>query len=90
MFFFMIYNDKKVFAIIYSYTYCFHRCAKWLYLNDVDYELIETNLYRDGLMIIIYEQKTKEKRRLSGYFMAKIFPVLRDIDFKQYNEVNFI
>ena len=36
MFFPKIYNDKKVFAIIYSYTYCFHRCAKWLYLNDVD------------------------------------------------------
>lgn len=77
------YNGKKVDAMICSYTYSFQPYTKWLYLNGIDYELVETDLYEDGLEILIFEQEEKSKRRLVGFFMVKVFPAIREMQYQQ-------
>lgn len=68
---------KRIFAIILTDTCSFQRYTKWLYLNEIEYELYKSK-YEDYLDIIIYVQPNKTKRRASEYFMSKIYPVIKE------------
>ena len=69
---------RKYQAGIFTYTDSFYPFIPWLKLNGIEYDITETNLYHNGLMIHIYRGKTKQQRRLINYYMDVIFPKIRD------------
>ena len=80
---------REIRGKIYSYTYSFHRYAKWLYLNGIEYELRVPSgeidewgelehQYGDALTIIVYKSDDKRKRRLADMFFDQIFPQIRE------------
>ena len=69
---------QKEIASIYTYTDRFYPFIPWLRLNGIKYKLQETDLYENGLEIVIYKGKTKQERRLIRHYLDVEFPKIRD------------
>lgn len=65
-------------AGVYTYTDRFYAFVPWLKLNGIKYELEETDLYENGLIIKIYHGETKQQRILIDHYIRAIFPKIRD------------
>ena len=65
-------------ASIFTYADRFHPFIPWLRLNGIKYTLEETDLYENGLKIVIYKGKTKNERRLIHHYVNVEFPRIRD------------
>ena len=67
-------DNRKYAGGIWVYTDRFYPFIPWLRLNGIRYELEETDLYDNGLLIQIYKGETKRERILIDHYLRYEFP----------------
>ena len=71
------FNNGNITSIICTYTDRFYPYLSWLKLNGIKYDLRETDMYENGLEIVIYRGETKQKRKLIDYYLNVGFVRIR-------------
>ena len=61
--------EREIIGGICAYIDSFYPYIPWLRLNGIKYELEETDMYNNGLLINIYKGKTKQERRLIYHYL---------------------